>query len=220
MEKKALVVVLDEMGTLLELQGANPFKARAYHNASRVIEGITQDIETLVQSGEILEIDGIGKTIAAVISDLVKEGKSKEHDQLRRSTPGGVLEMLKIQGLGPKKVKLLYEKLRIKSIDDLEKAAKGEKLATLAGFGKKSAENILKGIAALRRVSAKSLYPNAPGRDRLPPLPMCERLRYFVISRNLLGAWTLYPLNNALQKKRKRLSRWICSGICQTWKRC
>jgi len=161
MEKKALVAVLDEMGTLLELQGANPFKARAFHNASRAIDGITRDIGALVQTGEILEVDGVGKTIAGVISDLVEKGKSKDYDQLRKSIPNGVLEMLKIQGLGPKKVKLLYEKLKIKSIDDLEKMAKSEKLKKLDGFGKKSAENILRGISALRRISSKSLYPKA-----------------------------------------------------------
>lgn len=161
MEKKVLVAILDEMGTLLELQGANPFKARAFHNASRAIDGITQDIGALVQSGEILEIDGVGKTIAGVISDLVEKGKSKDYDQLRKSIPTGVLEMLKIQGLGPKKVRLLYEKLKIKSIDDLEKMAKSEKLKKLDGFGKKSAENILRGISALRRISSKSLYPKA-----------------------------------------------------------
>ena len=161
MEKKALVAVLDEMGTLLELQGANPFKSRAFHNASRTIDGITQDIGALVRSGEILEVDGIGKTIAGVISDLVERGKSKDYDQLRKSIPSGVLEMLRIQGLGPKKVKLLYEKLKIKSIDDLEKMAKSEKVKNLDGFGEKSAENILRGISALRRISAKSLYPKA-----------------------------------------------------------
>ena len=161
MEKKALVAILDEMGTLLELQGANPFKSRAYHNASRAVEGITQDLDALIESGEILEVNGIGKTIAEVITDLVRSGKSKEYAAMRKGIPDGVLEMLKIQGLGPKKVKLLYEKLSIKSIDQLEKAARGEKLASIAGFGKKTEENILKGIEVLRRISAKSLYPKA-----------------------------------------------------------
>ena len=175
MEKKALVVVLDEMGTLLELQGANPFKARAFHNASRAIDGITQDIRALVQSGEILKIDGVGKTIAGVISDFVEKGKSKDYDQLRKNIPDGVLEMLKIQGLGPKKVKLLHEKLKVKSVDDLEKLARGEKLAKLDGFGKKSAENILKGISALRRISAKSLYPKAAAAAQRVYKPLAKR---------------------------------------------
>jgi DNA polymerase (family 10) len=161
MEKKALAAILDEMGTLLELQGANPFKSRAYHNASRAVEGITQDLDALIESGEILEVSGIGKSIAEVVTDLVTTGKSKEYAALHKGIPDGVLEMLRIQGLGPKKVKLLYEKLNIKSVDQLEKAARADKLASIAGFGKKSEENILKGIDTLRRISTKSLYTKA-----------------------------------------------------------
>ncbi len=149
------------MGTLLELQGANPFKCRAFHNASRALEGVTKDLATLVESGELLEIKGIGKSIAEIITDLVTKDKSKEYDDLKKTVPAGVLEMLRIQGLGPKKVKVLYEKLKIKTLEELEKAAKDHKLAKLEGFGEKTEENIVKGIEALRVRSDKSLYPKA-----------------------------------------------------------
>ncbi|HCV42830.1 MAG TPA: DNA polymerase/3'-5' exonuclease PolX [Bacteroidetes bacterium] len=161
MDKKAIAEILDEMGTLLELQGANPFKSRAFHNASRAVEGLTSDIAGLVESGGIREIDGIGEKIALVISDLVQQGESKDYDELRKGIPDGVLEMLRVQGLGPKKVKVLYEKLKIKSLAELEAAAKSDKLSAVEGFGEKTQENILKGIQALRARGEKTIYPKA-----------------------------------------------------------
>ena len=158
MEKKEIAAILDEMGTLLELQGANPFKSRAFHNASRAVEGITGDLPSMAASGELLKVKGIGTSIAAIIADLAKSGKSKEYSELRKGFPDGVLEMLRIQGLGPKKVKILFEKMKIKSLEQLESAAKADKLASLDGFGKKSQENILSGIQALKSRSDKHLY--------------------------------------------------------------
>ncbi len=161
MDKKSIADILDEMGTLLELQGANPFKSRAFHNASRAIEGLTKDVAELIESGELRKVDGIGEKIAVVITDLVQRGKSKDHDDLRQSFPAGVPEMLRVQGLGPKKVKVLYEKLKIKSLADLEKAANEDRLSSLDGFGEKTQQNILKGIQALRVRGEKTIYPKA-----------------------------------------------------------
>jgi DNA polymerase (family X) len=96
-----------------------------------------------------------------VITDLVATGKSRDHDELKASVPAGVLEMLKIQGLGPKKVKVLYEKLSITGINELEAAARAGRLEKLDGFGKKTEENILQGIQAMRNRGEKSLYPAA-----------------------------------------------------------
>lgn len=158
MDKKTVAAILDEMGTLLELQGANPFKSRAFHNASRAVEGLTGDLDAVVDTGGLLEIKGIGKSIAEIITDLVKKGKSREYAELRKQFPDGVLQMLKIQGLGPKKVKILFEKLHLKDLDQLEKAAKDDRLSGLDGFGKKTQENILQGIDAVRKRSEKSLY--------------------------------------------------------------
>lgn len=161
MDKKAIIAILDEMGTLLELQGANPFKSRAFHNASRALEGVTDDLQRLVESGEIRSVPGIGESISKIIADLVTTGKSKEHEDLRKAFPPGVPEMLRVQGLGPKKVKVLYEKMKITSLDELESAAKANKLASLPGFGEKTEQNILKGIQALRVRTDKHLYPQA-----------------------------------------------------------
>ncbi len=163
MTKSDIIAILEEMGTLLELQGANPFKSRAFHNASRAVEGVTQDIQEMVTSGALRTVKGIGEGIARVITDLVSTGKSRDYDELKASVPAGVLEMLKIQGLGPKKVKVLYEKLNITGVDDLERAAKAGRLENLDGFGKKTEENILQGIQAMRNRGEKSLYPVAVG---------------------------------------------------------
>ncbi len=161
MDKKQVAAILEEMGTLLELQGANPFKVRAFQNASRAVEGLIRPLPELVESGGLLEVRGIGKSIAAIIAELVTEGKSNEHEALRKGFPKGLLEMLRIQGLGPKRIRVLYEKLNIRSVGDLEAAARADRLSTLEGFGKKTQENILNGIAALRSRSEKSLYPGA-----------------------------------------------------------
>jgi DNA polymerase (family 10) len=161
MDKKEISSVLDEMGTLLELQGANPFKSRAFHNASRAVEGITGDIAAMAGSGELLKVKGIGPSIAAIIADLAVKGKSKEYTDLRKTFPDGILEMLRIQGLGPKKVKILYEKLKLKSLDDLEKAARADRLSSLEGFGAKTQDNILAGIQAVRSRSDKHLFSTA-----------------------------------------------------------
>jgi DNA polymerase (family 10) len=161
MDKKEIVAILDEMGTLLELQGANPFKSRAFHAASRAVEGITGDIPALVGSGELLKVKGIGKSIAAIIGDLAISGKSSEYSDLRKGFPDGVLQMLRIPGLGPKKVKILFEKRKLKDLESLEAAARADKLSSLEGFGKKTQENILVGIEALRSRSDQHLYSSA-----------------------------------------------------------
>jgi DNA polymerase (family 10) len=128
MDKKEIAALLDEMGTLLELQGANPFKSRAFHNASRAVEGITQELAGLIDAGRLLEVKGIGKSIAEIITDLVKTGKSREYTDLRKQIPDGVLDMLRIQGLGPKRVKILWERLKIRNLDELQKGGSWRRL--------------------------------------------------------------------------------------------
>jgi DNA polymerase (family 10) len=149
------------MGTLFELKGENPFKCRAFHNAARVIEALTQDLAGLVDSGSIRGIKGIGEHLAEIITDLVKSGKSKEYEQLKASLPEGLLQMVRIPGLGPKRIKVLYEKLNLKSISELKEACENHRLAKLEGFGEKTEENILKGIELLTKSSDKHLYPHA-----------------------------------------------------------
>ena len=161
MDKKAVAEILDEMGTLFEIKGENPFKCRAYHNGARVVEALTQDINDLVKSGALTTVKGIGPGLAENIKQLVNTGKSKEHESLKSSLPSGLLDMVKIQGLGPKRIKTLFEKLKIKSIPELKEACEKHRLASLEGFGEKTEENILKGIELRTRVSDKHLYSKA-----------------------------------------------------------
>ena len=161
MDKKVVAEILDEMGTLFEIKGENPFKCRAYHNGARVVEALTQDIDELVKTGGIKEIKGIGPGLAETIKELVSTGSSKGFEALKSSLPSGLLEMVKIQGLGPKRIKILYEKLKIGSIPELKKACEEHRLAKLDGFGEKTEENILKGIELRTRVSDKHLYSEA-----------------------------------------------------------
>jgi DNA polymerase (family 10) len=161
MDRKQIAATLEEFGTLLDLQGANPFKVRAFHNAARAVGGITRDLPTLIDSGELLSIPGIGKSIGAIIAELVSTGRSKEHDELKKAFPPGIFDLLRIQGLGPKKVRLLHDRLKISDLDGLERAAAEGRLASLDGFGAKSQENVLKGIRELRSRSDRVLYPVA-----------------------------------------------------------
>ena len=161
MEKKQVALILDEMGTLFELKGDNPFKCRAFHNAARVVEALTGDLQELVASGGIREVKGIGEHLAMIINDLVGKGTSTEYEDLKASLPAGLLQMVRIQGLGPKRIKVLYDKLKLKSIEELKKACEEHRLAKLDGFGEKTEENILKGIELLTKVSDKHLYPDA-----------------------------------------------------------
>jgi len=161
MDKKQISEILDEIGTLLEIRGENPFKCRAYHNASRIIGALTQDIKKLIETGELQNIKGIGEGLAEKISELVNTGKLKYYEELKASIPDGLLSMLRVQGMGPKKVKILYDKLNIKNLEQLKTAAEQHKLAALDGFGEKTEENILKGIALLEKHIDKHLYPVA-----------------------------------------------------------
>lgn len=158
MDKQQVAEILDQIGTLLELQGENPFKCRAYHNAARTVTGLEGDLKSLVESGGLKEVKGIGEALSEKISELVRTGSLGYYEKLKKSFPPGVLKMLTVQGLGPKKVGILYSKLHLASIEDLEKACKAGKLERLEGFGRKTEENILAGIEALRRHSSRFLF--------------------------------------------------------------
>src|SRR5215831_17510899 len=120
MTKKEIAEVFEEIGALLELKGENPFRVRAYYNAARMIEGLQEDIGKLVLENRLTDVKGIGKDLAAKITEMVTTNKLKFYDEIKASMPAGLLEMLKIPGFGPKRAKLLYDKLKIDSVDKLE----------------------------------------------------------------------------------------------------
>lgn len=158
MDKREIIAALEEIGELLEIQGENPFKVRAYQNAARILEGLPQDPETLLTSGELSNIKGIGQGLSEKIAEMVKKGKSAYLLELRKSIPPGVLELLKVPGLGPKKAKGLYEQLDLHNLGELEYACKENRLVDLKGFGAKTQENILKGIELLKKSSGRFLF--------------------------------------------------------------
>jgi DNA polymerase (family 10) len=158
---KQIAALLEEMGTLLELQGANPFKSRAFHAAARTLEGVTDDLAERARKGTLRQIKGIGEGLEKVISDLALTGRSKEYDELKKGVPEGVLEMTRLQGLGPKRVRIIWKDLKVASLEALAKACKEHRVARLEGFGEKMEENILRSIESRRQFSSRWLYPVA-----------------------------------------------------------
>lgn len=144
--KSEIIEILEEIGVILEIQGENPFKTRAYQNAARTLEGLDEDVAELVEKGKLDQIKGIGKAIAEKISILVTTGELPYYTKLKDSIPSGLLDLLDIPGMGPKKVKLVYEKLGVTSLPELKQACHEDRVAGLPGMGAKSQEKILTGI--------------------------------------------------------------------------
>src|SRR3989338_689626 len=161
MDKQKVAEILEEIAVLLELKDENPFKIRAFQNGARVIEGLEEDLEKLIRDNRLTDVKGVGEHLAKTIIELFETERSSEYNRLKKDFPEGVLSMLSIQGLGPKKVKVLYKKLHLKSIPELEKACHDHKLLKVEGFGEKTEENILKGIEYLKKSEGKHLFPKA-----------------------------------------------------------
>jgi DNA polymerase (family 10) len=157
MDKRDVARLLDEIAVLLELKGENPFKIRAYQNASRVIDGLTDDLGARVEAGTLTELKGIGATIAQNIAELWSTGRMPFHDELAAATPPGYLDMIRIPGLGAKKVRALGEGLGITTIAKLKRAAEKGEIRELEGFGAQSEKKILEGIALLEAGAGRSL---------------------------------------------------------------
>ena len=173
MDKNKVAEIFVEIGTLLELKGENPFKTRAYANGARTIEGLSEPLDKLVAEKRLGEIKGIGAALEQKITELVETGKLKYYDELKASIPPGLIAMLEISGLGPKKIQALNKNLGVDSIEKLEAACKAGKVAQLDGFGEKTQANILEGIARKRTYASKHLLSDA----WLAAEPLLENLR-------------------------------------------
>jgi DNA polymerase (family 10) len=161
MNKDEVAEILVNIGTLLELKGENPFKTRAYHNAARTIEILSEPLDKLIAEDRLGEIKGIGEALQEKITTLVTTGRLPYYEDLRASVPKGLVDMLEISGLGPKKLRALNKELGVESIEQLEQACKDGKVATLAGFGEKTQQNILEGIHRKRSYASRHLYADA-----------------------------------------------------------
>jgi DNA polymerase (family 10) len=151
MDKKAVAAVLEEIALLLELAGENPFKVRAYETGARAVLTYPGDLAAAQLSGELAQVKGIGKSLAGVIGELVARGDASLYRELKSKTPPGLMDLLQVPGLGPKKARVLFHDLHITSIGELEYACQENRLTALSGFGAKSQERIKKGLANRRR---------------------------------------------------------------------
>ena len=147
MTREDLAEALEEIALLLELKGENPFKVRAYRHGAQAVRNFDGDIVALARNHELTGIEGIGETLREKLHELASTGKLEFHDTLRAEFPAGLFELFDVQGLGPKKVKALYDTLGITSVADLKAACDAGKVAGLPGFGAKTQTKILEAIA-------------------------------------------------------------------------
>lgn len=151
MDKESAAAILDEIALLLELKGENPFKARAYTRAARVLDSFPGDLTSLARAGRLKELPGIGAAILAKLTELLETGHLAYHDRLRAEFPPGIFELLRIQGLGPRKLAALRGELGIDSPEALERACIEGRVAGLKGFGPATQAKLLAGIGRLRQ---------------------------------------------------------------------
>ncbi|HEV3166286.1 MAG TPA: DNA polymerase/3'-5' exonuclease PolX [Isosphaeraceae bacterium] len=161
METATIARILDEMGTLLEVRGENPFRCRAYHTAADALRSLPADLAPMLEDGSLAKVSGIGQTMLAKITQLLTTGQLPSYEDLRRETPPGLVALLRVPGLGPKKIKLLFDDLKVESLADLRNAAESGQIAPLKGFGAKTQTKILEGIAFLESAGDRILQSRA-----------------------------------------------------------
>ena len=171
MDKHAVAIVLEEIGTLLSIQGENRFKARAFMGAARAIEKLEENLDTVAREGRLETIPGIGPATAGVIRELINTGTSLYYRELRERTPDGLLALLAVPRLGASRIRMLHDELGIRSVDDLERAARAGRVAKLKGFGPRSEQHILEGIEYVRSATGRRRYAYA--------IELANRLRGF-----------------------------------------
>ncbi len=182
MENLDIARTLEELADLLEIQGANPFRIRAYRNALRTVEGLTRPIRVMVEQGEDLTaLPAVGKDIAGHIAELVTTGKVTRMEEVTREFPRSLVELMRLDGVGPKKARKLFEELQVKTVDDLAAALDAGTVQTLDGFGVKSAAKIVKAVERHRNRVGRFLLDEveqliAGVLDHMKDAPGVERL--------------------------------------------
>jgi len=163
MQNPDIARLFDEVADLLEIQDANPFRVRAYRNAARTIRDFPEPLQELVRAGtkDLTDIPGIGDDLAEKITEIVTKGELALRKQLAAKLPAGLLDLLRIPGLGPKRVKLLYKKLKVKSAGDLSKALDQGKIQKLKGFGPKIEEKMRAGLGQAEVTERRMLLNEA-----------------------------------------------------------
>lgn len=175
MKNQVIADLLTRFGQLLEISDENPFKIRAYYKAAENISSLGEDIELVVREGRLGQIPGIGKALEEKILEFFKSGRIAAYERLIHDVPESLLDVMSVPSVGPKKAKIFFQQLGIKTIDDLKRVASDGKLLGLPGFKEKTIENILKGIAVLQE-----------GQKRLTILAATEVARKFMESLKVL----------------------------------
>ena len=206
MDTRTAAHILSQIAAFLELNGESAFKSRAYAAAARAVLALdTDDLAPLLHSGALADVPGLGPATLSVVADLVETGDSSLLDRLRESTPEGLIEMLRVPGLGTSKIHRIHEGLGIDTLQELEEAARDGRLATIPTFGPKTAEKVLKGIAFLRQSDAQVLYPHA-----------------YAEARRLLNAVTSHPevthaeIAGTVRRRHETVSDIVVVAACRT----
>jgi DNA polymerase (family X) len=143
--------IFNQIADLLEIQGANPFRVRAYRRAATNIEGLADNIETLALNGTLRNVPGIGEDLAAKIAEYIRTGTIEFYEKLKQEVPLGLVNIVEIPSVGPKTAKEIYDRFQVQTVDELEALCKTDRLLGVAGFKQKTLDNILKGIDIFRR---------------------------------------------------------------------
>lgn len=168
MRNQEIATVFKNIADILEIKGENPFRIRAYRKASQNVENLAEDIGLLSKKGELSNLPGIGKDLAAKIKEILETGTLQFYEDLKKDIPPGLVAMLSIPGVGPRTAKIIFETLKVTTIEDLERLARKHKLQGIPGIQAKTEENILKGIGLVKR-----------GKERIPLgtiLPLAEEV--------------------------------------------
>jgi DNA polymerase (family 10) len=160
-DNEGVAAVLDEIGDLLELKGENVFRAVTYRAVARAIRDLREPVSLLLEQGRLAEIPKTGPSVTEAITQLITTGESKRHAELKAAVPEGLITLLSVPGVGPATARIIYENLKITSIDELEEAAKAHRLRELPKIQAKTEENILKSIASLKQRTGRSLIHHA-----------------------------------------------------------
>jgi DNA polymerase (family X) len=186
METARIARILDEMGTLLEVRGENAFRCRAYHTAAQALKTLPSDLSEMIADGGLAEVPGIGETMLAKITQLATTGHLPSFEDLKKSTPPGLVALLRVPGLGPKKIKTLHDDLKVESLADLRAAGESGQIARIKGFGAKTEAKILEGIEFLESVGDRILQSTA--RRLIAPILQAVRADRGVIRSEVCGS--------------------------------
>lgn len=185
MNNAQIAAKFELLADLLEFQGANSFRVRAYRNAARTIEGLSQQISDILddENQKLTDLDGIGKDLAEKCQVLVEKGELPQLDELQKKIPQSVLAMLRIPGLGPKKAAVIYKELKIATLEELKQACLDERVRELKGFGAKTEQTILNGIDLAATAEQRTYWATADKlvqrlREHLKDVKGVEKLEF------------------------------------------